>query len=66
MLWVVLVTTAVTILRFTITPTTAAVCIWWVLSCSRYATVLLIVHVTASTVVPILRLTPHHSYYCHG
>jgi hypothetical protein len=28
--------------------------------------VLLIVLVTASTVVPILGLTPHHIYYCHG
>jgi hypothetical protein len=55
MLWVVLVTMVVTILRFTITPTTAAVCIWWVLYCGRYATVLLIVPVTASAVVPILR-----------
>jgi hypothetical protein len=66
MLWVVLVTTVVTILRFTINPTTSAVCIWWVLSCGRYATVLLKVLVTASVVVPILRLTPHHSSYCHG
>jgi hypothetical protein len=66
MLWVVLVTTVVTILRFTITPTTAAVCIRWVLFYGRYATVMLIVPVTASAVVPILRLTPHHSYYCHG
>ncbi len=33
MLWVVLVTTVVTILRFTITPTTALVCFRWVLSC---------------------------------
>jgi hypothetical protein len=64
--WVVLFTTVVTILRFTITPTTAAACIWWVLSCGRYATVLLILFVTASAVVLILRLTPHHSYYCHG
>ena len=60
--WVVLVTTVVTVLRFTITPTTAAVCLRWVLFCGRYATVLLIVPVTASVVVPILRLTPHHSY----
>jgi hypothetical protein len=66
MLWIVLVTMVVTILRFTITPTTAAVCIRWVLSCGLYATVLLIVPVTVSTVVPILRLTPHHSCYCHG
>jgi hypothetical protein len=66
MLWVVLVSTVVTILRFTITPTTTAVCIWWVLSCGCYATVLLIVPVTVSAVVPILRLTLHHSYYCHG
>jgi hypothetical protein len=35
MLWVVLVTTAVTILRFTITPTTAVVCLRWVLFCGR-------------------------------
>ncbi len=62
MLWVVLVTTVVTILRFTITPTLAAVCLRWVLSCGRYATVLLIVLVAASVVVPILSLTPHHSY----
>jgi hypothetical protein len=33
MLWVVLVTTVVTIHRFTITPTTAVVCFIWVLSC---------------------------------
>jgi hypothetical protein len=62
MLWVVLVTTVVTILRFTITPTTAVVCFRWVLFCDRHATVLLIVPVTASAVVPILGLTPHHSY----
>jgi hypothetical protein len=62
MLWVVLVTMVVTILRFAITPTTAAVCFGWVLFCGHYATVLLIVLVTASAVVPILRLTPHHSY----
>ncbi len=30
------------------------------------STVVLIVPVTASAVVPILGLTPHHSYYCHG
>ena len=51
MLWVVLVTTIVTILRFTITPTTAVVCFRWVLFCGRHATVLLIVPATASTVV---------------
>jgi hypothetical protein len=62
MFWVVLVTMVVTILRFTITPTTAAVCIWWVLYYGGYATVLLKVLVTVSAVVPILRLTPHHSY----
>ncbi len=68
MLWVVLVTMVVTIHRFTITPTTAVVCFRWVLSCPvvvlyiRYSIVLLIVPVTASTVVPILGLTPHHSY----
>jgi hypothetical protein len=56
MLWVVLVTMVVTILRFTITPTTAAVCIWWVLYCGCYTTVLLKVLVTASAVVLILRL----------
>ncbi len=33
MLWIVLVTTVVTILRFTITPTTGVVCFRWVLSC---------------------------------
>jgi hypothetical protein len=33
MLWVVLVTTVVTILRFTVTPTMAVVCFRWVLSC---------------------------------
>ncbi len=63
MLWVVLVTTIATILRFTITPTTAAVCFWWVIYCGCYATVLLKVLVTVSAVVPILRLTPHHSFY---
>jgi hypothetical protein len=62
MLWVVFVTMVVTILRFTITPTTAAVCFRGVLYCGRYATVLLKVLVTASPVVPILRLTPHHSF----
>ncbi len=56
MLWGVLVTTVVTILRFTITPTTAVVCFRWVLFCGRHATVLLIVPVTASAVVPILGL----------
>jgi hypothetical protein len=35
MLWVVLVTTVVTIFRFTITPTTAVVCFRWVLFCGR-------------------------------
>ncbi len=60
--WVVIVTTVVTILRFTITPTTAVVCFRWVLFCGRHATVLLIVPVTAFAVVPILGLTPHHSY----
>jgi hypothetical protein len=62
MLWVVLVTMVVTILRFTITPTTAVVCFRWVLFCGRHAIVLLIVPVTASAVVPILGLIPHHSY----
>ena len=62
MLWVELVTMVVTILRFTITPTTAVVCFRWVLSYGCYATVLPKVLVTASVVVPILRLTPHHSY----
>jgi hypothetical protein len=33
--WVVLVTTIVTILRFTITPTTAVVCFRWVLFCGH-------------------------------
>ncbi len=70
MLWVVLVTTVVTILRFTITFTTAVVCFRWVLSCGRIAHTqfhgLLIVLVTAFVVVPILELTPHHSYFCHG
>ncbi len=33
MLWVVLVTMVVTVLRFTITPTTAVVCFRWVISC---------------------------------
>ncbi len=53
MLWVVLVTMVVAILRFTITPTTAVVCFRWVLFCGCYATVLLIVPVTASAVVAI-------------
>ncbi len=75
MLWVVFVTTVVTILRFTSTPTTAVFYFRWVLFCGRIvcgrivhsnSMVLLIVPVTASTVVPILGLTPHHSYYCHG
>ncbi len=35
MLWVVRVTTVVTILRFTITPTTAVACFKWVLFCGR-------------------------------
>jgi hypothetical protein len=61
-LWVVLVTMVVTILRFTITPTTAVVCFRWVLFCGRHATVLLIVPVAAFAVVPILGSTPHHSY----
>jgi hypothetical protein len=71
MLWVVLVTMVVTILRLTITPTTAVVCF----RCEFYSvvilyipnsTVLLIVPVTASAVVSIIGLTPHHSYHCHG
>jgi hypothetical protein len=39
MLWVVSVTTVVTILRFTIAPTTAVVCFRWVLLCGHHATV---------------------------
>jgi hypothetical protein len=35
MLWVVLVTMVVTILRFTINPTIASVCFRWVLFCGR-------------------------------
>ncbi len=66
MLSVVLITTVVTILRFTITPTTAVVCFRWVLSCGHIVHTsldgLLIVPVTAFAVVPILGLTPHHSY----
>ncbi len=62
MLWVVLVTTVVTILMFSITPTTAAVWFRWVLYGGPYAIVLLKMLVTASAVVPILRLTPHHSF----
>jgi hypothetical protein len=62
MLWVVLVTTVITIVRFTITPITVVVCFRWVLFCGRHATVLLIVPVTGSAVVPILGLTSHHSY----
>ncbi len=62
MCWVVIVTTVVTILMFTITPTTAVVCFRWVLFCDCHATVLLIVPVTAFAVVPTLELTPHHSY----
>jgi hypothetical protein len=66
MLWVVLVTMVVTILRFTITPTTAVVCFRWVLFYGRIVHPsfhsLLIVPVTASAVVPILGLTPHHTY----
>jgi hypothetical protein len=60
--WVVIVTMVLTILRFTITPTTAVVCFRWVLFCGCHATVLLIVPITAFAVVPILGLTPHHSY----
>ncbi len=70
MLWVVLVTMVVTIHRFTVTLTTAVVCFRWVLSCGHIVHTqfhsLLIVPVTAFVVVPILGLTPHHSYYCHG
>jgi hypothetical protein len=70
MLWVVLVTMVITILRFTITSTTAVVCFRWVLSCGRIVHTLfhglLIVLVIAFAVVPILGLTPHHSYYCKG
>ena len=62
LLWVVLVTMVVTILRFTITPATAVVCFRWVLFCGRHATVLLTGPITASAVVLILGLTPHHSY----
>jgi hypothetical protein len=69
MLWVVLVTMVVTILRFT-TPTTAVVCLGGfypgVVLYLCNSTVLLIVLVTASMVVPILWLTAYHSYYCHG
>jgi hypothetical protein len=64
--WVVLVTTVVTILRFTI-PLPQQ---WSALGgfypvvvlCIRHSTVLLIVPVTGSVVVPILGFTPHHSY----
>ncbi len=66
MLWVVLVTAVVTIIRFTIIPTAAVACFRWVLFCGCHATVFLIVPVTASAVVPIVGLTPHHSYSCHG
>ncbi len=63
---VVLFITLVTILRFTITPITAVVCLRWfyavVVLYIRLSKVLLIVTVTASVVVPILGLTPHHSY----
>jgi hypothetical protein len=59
MLWVVFVTMVVTILRFTVTLTTAVVCFRWVLLCGRmdirHSTVLLVVPVTVSTVVPVLR-----------
>ncbi len=37
-----------------------------VVLCIHNFTVLLVVPVTASAVVPILGLTPLHSYYCHG
>ncbi len=70
MLWVVLVTIVVTILKFTITPTTAVACFKWVLSCGQivhtYFHGIAYVPVTASMVVPILGLTPYHSYYCHS
>jgi hypothetical protein len=63
MLWVVLATMLVTILRFTLTPTTAVVCFRWVLPVVvlyiHHSTVLLIVPVTASVVVPIFELIPH-------
>ncbi len=61
MRWVVIVIMVVTILRFTITPTTAVVCFRWVLFCGHHATVLLLVPVTAFAVALILGSTPHHS-----
>jgi hypothetical protein len=68
MLQVVLVTIVVIIVRFTITPTTAVavVCLDGfypvVVLYLRNFTVLLVVLVIASMVVPLLELTPHHSY----
>jgi hypothetical protein len=54
MLWVVLVTTVVTIHKFTITPTTAVVCFRWVLSCGH------IVHT-------LFHSFANSAYYCvHG
>jgi hypothetical protein len=41
--------------RFTITPTTAIVCLRWVLYCGHYASVLLKGLVTVSAVVPFFR-----------
>jgi hypothetical protein len=61
----------VTILRFTITLTTAVGYFRWVCSVvvlyfTCNSTVLLIVLVTAAAVETILGFTPHYSYYCHG
>jgi hypothetical protein len=60
MLWVVLVTIVVTILRFTITPTTAVVCFRLVLFCGSIVLMQLhgrlLVLVTVSAVVTILGL----------
>jgi hypothetical protein len=66
MLWVVLVAMVVTILRFTINPTIAVAALGRfypvVVLYIHNSTVSCIVLVTASAVVPILGLTPHHSY----
>jgi hypothetical protein len=56
MLWVVLVTMVVTILRFTITPTTAVVCFRWVLFCGRIVRTLF--HSFANSACYCIRGTP--------
>jgi hypothetical protein len=65
-LWAVLVTTVVTIFRFTITPTIAVVCFRWdmfsgSIGLTTISTVCIVL-VAVTGVVTILGFNPHQSY----